>query len=113
MSGTVLAVGAHPDDIEFMMAGTLLQLGRKNWEAHVFVVASGSLGSAVTDRDETVRIRHEEARRAAEIMGAHFHSPIVDDLEIFYTLPLLRKVSAVIRQVKPTIILTHSPSEYM
>jgi LmbE family N-acetylglucosaminyl deacetylase len=113
MSGIVLAVGAHPDDIEFMMAGTFLHLVEKNWEGHVLVVANGCLGSAVTDGEETKRIRYAEAKEAAESMGARFHSPVVNDLEIFYELPLLRKICAVVRETQPDIILTHSPSEYM
>ena len=113
MTQKVLAIGAHPDDIEFMMAGTLLQLGKVGYEPHVFVVANGSCGSMVMDRDELVRVRFDEARAAAAILGAEFHAPIADDLEITYTLPLLRKAAAVIRAVEPDIVLTHSPDEYM
>jgi len=109
----VLAIGAHPDDVEFMMAGTLLILARAGYEPHIHVVASGSCGSATDDHDTVVRVRRAEAEAAANAIGAHFYSPIVDDLEVLYTLPLLRKVAAVIRQVQPDIILTHSPDEYM
>lgn len=113
MTGTVLAIGAHPDDVEFMMAGTLLQLSAAGLEPHVFVIASGSCGSMTTAKDETVRIRLCESRQAAHTLGAQLHEPIVDDLEIAYTLPILRKVAAVIREVEPDIVLTHSPEEYM
>ena len=50
---------------------------------------------------------------AAKILGAHFHPPIADDLKIFYDVGLLRRVAAVIREVKPAIVLTHSPQDYM
>ncbi|HNZ48512.1 MAG TPA: PIG-L family deacetylase [Candidatus Hydrogenedentes bacterium] len=113
MSKTVLAVGAHPDDIEFMMAGTLLQLAAKGWEPHIFVVASGSCGSTITDAKETAEIRYAEAAEAAQKLGAHFHPPVVDDLEIIYSLPLLGKIGAIIRKVNPEIILTHPPTDYM
>ena len=55
----------------------------------------------------------EEARKAAEILGATFHAPICDDLEIFYDIATLRKVAGVVRDVKPSIILTHPPQDYM
>lgn len=113
MTKNVLAIGAHPDDIEFMMAGTLLMLSRAGYTPHVFVVGSGSCGSATDDHDTVVQARLAEAQAAAEVLGAKFYSPIVDDLEILYELPALRKVAAVIRQAKPDIILTHSPDEYM
>jgi LmbE family N-acetylglucosaminyl deacetylase len=61
----------------------------------------------------TRSIRNTEARAAAKILGAQFHPSITDDLEIIYNLELLRALSAVIREVKPSIVLTHSPQDYM
>lgn len=46
-------------------------------------------------------------------MGATFHGPIVNDLEIFYEEGLLRKVAGRIREVAPTILLVQSPQDYM
>src|SRR5207249_10992310 len=54
-----------------------------------------------------------EARAAAKVLGAHFHPNLTDDLEILYDLALLRALAAVIREVKPNIVLTHSPQDYM
>jgi LmbE family N-acetylglucosaminyl deacetylase len=113
MKHPVLAIAAHPDDIEFMMAGTLLMLAQAGFELHIFVVATGSCGTAVDDRDVIVRKRLAEARAAADSMGARFYEPIVDDLEIGYTVPLLRKVCSVVRQAQPEILLTQSPDDYM
>lgn len=113
MEKRVLAIGAHPDDIEFMMAGTLLMLARAGYELHVFVVATGSCGSATDDRDTVVRTRLAEAREAAQQLGARFYEPVTDDLEIFYTMPMLRRVGAVIRQADPRILLTHPAEDYM
>ncbi len=113
MTKKVLAVGAHPDDVEFMMAGTLLALAEAGYEPHIFVVASGSCGSSVIGKEELVRTRLKEAQAAAARLGAHFHAPVVDDLEITYNIPLLRKVAAVVRKAQPDIVLTHSPDEYM
>ncbi|NLN89957.1 MAG: LmbE family protein [candidate division WS1 bacterium] len=111
--GVVLAAAAHPDDIEFMMAGTMALLGDAGWELHYLNIASGSCGTAVHSRDEIVEIRTAEAREAAESIGATFHPPLVDDLEILYDLGLVRRLTAVVRQIQPTILLLQSPQDYM
>ena len=110
---SAIAIAAHPDDIEFMMAGTLLLLKTRGWEIHYFNLSTGHCGSARHNAATTRRLRLAEAKRAAKILGAHFHPPIADDLEIFYDLKLLRRVAAVIRDVQPSIVLTHSPQDYM
>jgi len=108
-----MAIAAHPDDIEFMMAGTLLLLKQVGYETHYMNLASGSCGSAEHDAETARSIRLEESREAAQILGAYFHPPLVDDLEIMYDLSTLRRLAAVIREVKPTVLLTHSPTDYM
>src|SRR5580658_4727293 len=113
MSKIALAIAAHPDDIEFMMAGTLLLLQRAGYEIHCLNLASGSCGTTEHDAKTIKRIRLREAREAAAILGARFHPPLVDDLEILYQLPLVRRVAAIVREVHPTVLLTHSPSDYM
>ena len=108
-----IAIGAHPDDIEFYMAGTLLLLKKAGYEIHYLNVASGNCGSLEYNASTTRSIRNTEARAAAKILGAHFHPSLTDDLEILYNLELLRSLAAVIRAVKPGIVLTHAPQDYM
>ncbi len=108
-----LAVAAHPDDIEFMMAGTLLLLGEAGYDLHVFNIANGSCGTAVDDRETIIAKRLGEAQDAARALGATHHMPLVDDLDVFYTKEQLRGVTAVVRAVKPTIMLIQSPEDYM
>ncbi len=109
----VMAIGAHPDDIEFCMAGTLLMLARAGYQAHYMSLASGNCGSSEYNASATRAIRNTEARAAAKVLGAAFHPPMSDDLELFYCSELLRPLAAVIREVQPSIILTHSPQDYM
>ena len=109
----VIAVAAHPDDIEFVMAGTLLRLREVGWETHYLNVSSGNCGSTRMSAEETRRVRGEEAREAAAELGAVFHPGICDDLEIFYDRPTLRWLTGLMREVAPTIVLTHSPEDYM
>jgi LmbE family N-acetylglucosaminyl deacetylase len=109
----VLAIFAHPDDIEFVAAGTMLQLQRRGWELHYLNLCNGNCGSTEMDRETTAATRLEEAKRASGILGAEFYPPICNDLELVYSVPLLRQVAAVVRQARPRIVLTHSPSDYM
>lgn len=113
MNRSVLAIAAHPDDIEFVMAGTMMQLRAAGWELHYFNIANGCCGSTSIDRSTCAAVRLEEAREAASLLDAKFYPPICDDLEIFYTADLHRQVAAVVRQAKPSIVLTHSMVDYM
>ena len=108
-----IAIGAHPDDIEFYMAGTLLLLKRAGCDIHYFNVANGCCGSQQYNARQLGRIRLAEARRSAKVLGAHYHPPVCNDLEILYDRNPLRRVAAVIREVKPNVILTHPPVDYM
>ena len=108
-----MAIGAHPDDIEFYMAGTLMLLGERGFELHYMTISSGNCGSMVTRPAATRRIRAKESRDACRILGARHHPSIADDLEIIYSVNLLRQVGSVIRKVNPEILLIHSPEDYM
>jgi LmbE family N-acetylglucosaminyl deacetylase len=110
---TAMAIGAHPDDIEFMMAGTLLLLRQKGWATHYLTIANGSCGSSEWPAGKISRIRRAESQAAARALGAVFHDSLVNDLEIFYELRTLRRLAAIIREVNPSILLVHSPQDYM
>jgi N-acetylglucosamine malate deacetylase 1 len=110
---SVIAIAAHPDDIEFVMAGTLLLLGEAGWDLHYLNLSSGNLGSTTMTPARTARLRRAEARAAAKVLGATWHAPFCNDLEIFYDARTLRRVGAVIRDVAPDVILTHAPQDYM
>ena len=106
---SALAIFAHPDDIEFVAAGTLLLLKQRGWEIHYMNLCAGSGGSVQMGPAETARKRLAEAQEAARILGAKFYPPISDDLDLTYDPKLLRKVAAVVRESKASIVLTHSP----
>lgn len=108
-----LAVGAHPDDVEFLMAGTLALLADAGYEPHIFTVGNGNCGTATYSHEEIIRLRKQEATNAAAIIGATYHPGLVNDIEIWYEDSILRRVTAVIREIKPEIVLVHSPNDYM
>jgi LmbE family N-acetylglucosaminyl deacetylase len=108
-----LAVAAHPDDIEFCMAGTLALLKEAGWGIHYLNLASGNCGSASLPAAKTRAIRRREAQAAARLLGAQYYASFLDDLEIFYCDANLRRLGAIIREVRPFVLLTHSPQDYM
>ena len=81
---SALAIFAHPDDIEFVASGTLMQLKSVGWDIHYMNVSSGDLGSVALGREEIARVRKQESQCAAESIGAVWHPPISHDLSIFY-----------------------------
>src|SRR5262245_47040843 len=110
---SAIPIAAHPDDIEFLMSGTLMLLRANGYQIHYWNLANGCCGSSKYDAATIARIRREEAYAAAKAIGATFHESICNDLEIFYDRPTLVKVASVIREVEPEILLTHSPVDYM
>ena len=110
---SVLALFAHPDDIEFVAAGTMLLLKERGWDLHYMNLCTGNGGSVQMDGETTARTRLAEGRAAAALLGATFYEPICDDLELTYAVPYLCRVAAVVRQARPRIVLTHSPADYM
>jgi N-acetylglucosamine malate deacetylase 1 len=108
-----MAIAAHPDDIEFLMAGTLLLLGERGFELHYMTLSSGNCGSMTTNAVRTRIIRRRESMAAAKVLGALHHESLCDDLEILYEMKTLRRLAAVIRDVNPSILLIPSPQDYM
>jgi LmbE family N-acetylglucosaminyl deacetylase len=113
MTKKVLCAACHPDDIEFMMAGTAILLKEKGYEIHYLNVANGSCGTAVHDKEEIVQIRTKEAQDACNKIGAIFHYPVCGDLEVYYDRFLVSKLCAIVRQIDPEILLLQSPQDYM
>ena len=110
---TVLAIGAHPDDIEFFMAGTLILLRDAGWTVHYMNLANGCCGSTNASSADTARQRASESIAAARLAGFEYHPSLVDDMDIFYDRQTLKRLAAVVREVCPQMILTHPPIDYM
>lgn len=109
----VLAIVAHPDDAEFNMAGTLSLLTKAGFQPHLMNVSRSNLDSNELPEAEVIRLRQREAERSAAVLGAIYHPPLADDLMIFYEDRLLRQITAVVREVRPTIVLLPSLNDYM
>ncbi|MDH7600807.1 MAG: PIG-L family deacetylase [Armatimonadota bacterium] len=109
----VLAFGAHPDDVEFQCAGTLALLAQRGHEIHIAVMAGGEYGSASLSEYEIRRKRLAENAKSAKIIGARFHYAGGHDGEIQYDSWYRKITYRVLREVDPTIVFTHPPTDYM
>jgi LmbE family N-acetylglucosaminyl deacetylase len=112
-TNTAIAIVAHPDDAEFLCAGTLALLRKKGWQIEMATMTAGDCGSRDLGPDEISKIRKSEAAKAAAILDGGYVCIGSRDLFIFYDEPTLKKVIKLIRNVRPKIILTMSPSCYM
>jgi LmbE family N-acetylglucosaminyl deacetylase len=110
---TVLAVVAHPDDVEFICAGTLALLKEKGWRIEVATMTAGDCGSREYSREEISKIRKKEAATAAKLLDARYHCLECNDIFLMYDKPTLLKTISLIRKTKPRLVLTMSPSCYM
>jgi LmbE family N-acetylglucosaminyl deacetylase len=114
MANVVLSVLAHPDDAEFLCAGVLIRLAREHgWLVHIASMTPGDCGSADLPPEEISRIRRGEGAKAAALIGGQYHCLEERDLRITYNEHALEKVTRLLRAVRPKIVLTHSPADYM
>ncbi len=114
MNNIVLSVLAHPDDAEFLCAGAMIRLVREHgWQAHIATMTPGDCGSAELAPEAISRIRRGEGAAAAAIIGANYHCLEERDLLIFYAERPLEKVTRLLRKVRPSLVFTHSPADYM
>ena len=109
----VLAIGAHPDDMEQFAGGTLLLLRKAGFEVTIAALTDGACGSKTAPAEEIVAIRLEEAKKAAAILDAIYINLGLRDGSIEYNLQNASKVAAIIRDVNPQIIITHPVDDYM
>ena len=109
----VLALMAHPDDIEITCAGTLLLLKAAGWDVHVATMTAGDLGSSTLSGPVISRIRRREAAAAAAILGAGYTCLGFKDLTIALAERPKRIVAGLLRQVRPDLLITHPPRDYM
>ncbi len=108
----VLAIGAHPDDIEFGCGATLAKWADAGAEVHLCVCTDGSKGTwdARADLDALVATREEEQREAAKVLGAldvRFLHRV--DGELANDVATRAAVCAAIREIEPDVVLGHDP----
>lgn len=114
MNNVALSVLAHPDDAEILCAGTLTRLTRDHgWRVHIATMTPGDCGSADLPPEEIARIRRSEGTAAARHIGAEYHCLEERDALVCYQERTLERVTRLLREVRPRIVFTHSPADYM
>lgn len=109
----VLAIHAHPDDVEIQCAGTLALLRERGCHVTIATMTPGDCGSAEHDAESIATIRRGEARKAADLIGADYHCLEFRDLAIFDDDPSRRRVVEFLRRVRPDLVMTAPPVDYM
>ena len=111
----VLAVGAHPDDLEILCAGTLARYKQAGHEVIMAHACNGDCGHFVIPPEELARQRAAEARAAAEILGAEVLTiPDMGDGDLRGDDVKARMAMVdIIRMARPDVIITHGPEDYM
>jgi len=109
----VLAIHAHPDDVEFLCAGTLGLLKQRGWEITIATMTPGDCGSAEHGAAEISAIRRGEAQAAAKLLGAECVCLAFRDFSITHDAESKRKVTECLRRARPDLVLTSAPLDYM
>lgn len=110
----VLAVGAHPDDLEILCAGTLRRCVERGDSVVMCTVSAGDRGSTRHSREEIAAIRLDEAQRSAALGGAGHTCLGFSDGEVSAADPEQRRaVIDLVREHRPDLVLTHHPADYM
>ena len=108
-----LAIGAHPDDVEFQAGGTLAAWAARGVRVELACFTAGEKGSGdpATDPAELGRVRRAEAQAAALALGAavpvHFLGAVDGELEA--TMAMRLAVARLVRTVRPDVVLGHDP----
>ena len=108
----VLVLGAHPDDAEVAAGGLVVRHCRLGSRVRMVSVTDGRSGHHEIACDDLVRIRREEARLAAERVGADYDVWDFPDGQLEPTLAVRSAIIREIRQFAPDLVLTHRPNDY-
>ena len=101
----ILAIGAHPDDIEFGCGGTLFKYTAKGHQAHLMIMTRGDQGGDPT-------VREKEQTESQAILGIdRIYWSDYQDTKLVVDKEMINKIEAVIAEVNPDFILTHFPDD--
>ena len=108
-----LSLLAHPDDAEFVCAGTLCRLADAGWEIHIATATPGDCGSAELDGVEIADVRRKEGAAAARVLGATFHCLEERDVNVVFDSSSGKKAIDLLRKIAPSMVFAHPRLDYM
>jgi N-acetylglucosamine malate deacetylase 1 len=108
----ILAVGAHPDDLEILCGGTLARYAERGDKVYMASLTNGNMGHPKIEPEDMGKIRREEMQKSASIIGAEVIWMDVDDELSEVNVKTRLKMVDAIRFAKPDIIITHDSNDY-
>jgi LmbE family N-acetylglucosaminyl deacetylase len=108
----ILAIHAHPDDIEILAGGSMALLADAGHELTFVTMTPGDCGSVEYGPKEIAAIRRKEAENAALVIGARYFCAEFRDLAVFNDDASRRKVCELMREVRPELVITSAPIDY-
>ena len=109
----VMVIGAHPDDPDVNMAGTMAKFADAGARVKIVAVTSGNKGHRTMPPDELAARRRGEAQASAKILGAEEYVIMgADDCELEPTLEWRRRITRLVREFAPHLLFTHRPYDY-
>jgi LmbE family N-acetylglucosaminyl deacetylase len=109
----ILAIHAHPDDVEILAGGTLALLADRGHEITIATFTPGDCGSRELGPEEISAVRRREAANAAALIGAPYICVEMRDLAIFNDDPSRRRVTEILRRTRAELVLTAAPVDYL
>ena len=113
MALTILSIHAHPDDAEILAGGTLAHLAALGHRIVIVTLTPGDCGSHELAADEIAAVRRGEAAAAARHIGAEYRCAEFRDMAVFNDDLSRRRVTEILRQVRPDLVITASAVDYM
>src|SRR5262245_20710116 len=104
----VLAVEAHPDDVELLCSGTLARLEELGHEISILAVTAGELGSMDSVRQQSISNRIREAEASAAILNGKFYYAAIPDKHVFFDDPTRNRIAEIFRIVDPDLVFAPS-----
>ena len=109
----ILAIGAHPDDVEIACAGTLARCLERGDAVSLIVMCNGNSASTSLSAEELAAVRSRELKDAAKVLGAETVIEMgLPDFGVWLQREILFKLTDAIRQVRPDVVITHFDADY-
>lgn len=108
----VLAIGAHPDDVDILCGGTLAWAAQAGHDVWIAIATNGNVGSPTLSRGEIATIRRDEAARSCAVIGANLMWMDFEDEWLFNDRPTRTRFIDAIRESRPDLVIAHSTTDY-
>ena len=108
----ILAIGAHPDDIEFLCAGTLALYAKQGHKIFIAVATNGNVGSPTLSKTEISEIRKNECLQSCKLINAKLIWMNFDDEWLYDTPESRNKFIDAIRESQADIVFIHNKNDY-